>query len=114
MHHHFRNDHRVPRAGPGSGPRFYRGGPTGLWLTEWEAGQIGNAPACDLGFSASFASHTLTLNFKLGTTAPAMFYVSLTASMGTVNQLWSKAIPATVPPNPVTLRLGLIFLIWAR
>jgi len=43
-----------------------------------------------------------------------MFYVSLTASMGTVNQLWSKAIPATVPPNPVTLRLGLIFLIWAR
>jgi virginiamycin B lyase len=91
---------------PGQGPDFITAGPTDLSFTEWEAGEIGRAPACGLGFSASFASHTLTLNFQLGTSTPATWYGTLTTSTGKVTQLWSKAIPVTVPPASLTLTFG--------
>ena len=95
-----------PVPGPGLGPDFIAAGQSDLWFTDWEAGQIGRAPACGLGFSASFASHTLTMNFELGTSVAATWYGNMTTTTGTMTQLWSRVIPATVPPVPVTLTFG--------
>ena len=64
---------------------------------------IGRAPACGLGFSASFANTTLTMNFNLGTAAPATFDIVLRDSTGPFGEPVSKAIPAVVPPKAFTI-----------
>jgi len=81
-------------------------GPDGaLWFTEYYGNNIGRAPACGLGFSASFTNGTLTMNFDLGISTPATWYANVTSAAGT-KQLWSKPIPAVIPPTPLTLMFG--------
>ena len=78
-------------------------GPDGaLWFTEPGTGSIGRAPACALGLTASFAGSTLTVSFDLGIDTPATWFGGLQHA-DVVTPLWSKAIPAVVPPKPVTL-----------
>jgi hypothetical protein len=81
-------------------------GPDGaLWFTEPGANSIGRAPACALGLSASFASGTLTMSFDLGIDTPATWFGGLEYGADIVTPLWSRSIPAVVPPAPFTLTL---------
>jgi virginiamycin B lyase len=58
-------------------------GPDGaLWFTGNFSAEIGRAPDCGLGFSASFANSTLTMNFNLGIDTPATFNILLHSKAG--------------------------------
>ena len=82
-------------------------GPDGaLWFTAIIGFDIARAPACGLGLSASFANGTLTMNFSLGTATAATWYANLKTGAGGEKQLWSRAIPAVVPPASFTRTLG--------
>jgi virginiamycin B lyase len=83
-------------------PQGIAAGPDGaLWFTE--SRHIGRAPACGLGFSASFANSTLTMNFDLGIDIPATFSIGLRNAAGPIGTPFSRAIPATVPPRAFTM-----------
>ena len=78
-------------------------GPDGaLWFTGNFSAEIGRAPDCGLGFSASFANSTLTMNFNLGIDTPATFNILLHTKAG-AQEPYSKAIPAVAPPQAFTL-----------
>ena len=78
-------------------------GPDGaLWFTEL-ADYIGRAPACGLGFRASFANGTLTMNFDLGINTPANFSIHLRDASGPFAVPFSSAIPAVAPSQPITI-----------
>jgi hypothetical protein len=62
-----------------------------------------------LGLSASFANGTLTMNFNLGIDTPAIWFGNLSTSTGGGRQLWSKPIPAVVPPDSFTLTFAQYF-----
>ena len=92
---------------PASLPLGITAGPDGaLWFTESESNNIARAPACGLGLSASFANGTLTMNFNLGIDTPATWYATLHTGTGGVKRLWSKPIPAVVPPDSFTRTFG--------
>ena len=98
-------EYPVPTAD--SNPPGIAAGPDGaLWFTEFRTGKIGRAPACGLGFSASFANSTLTMNFHLGVDTPATFDIVLRDSTGPFAQPFSQAIPAVVPPQAFTMNWG--------
>ena len=79
-------------------------GPDGaLWFTTGRADSIARAPACALGFTASFASGTLTMNFNLGIDTPATFKIVLLNSSGPFAQPFTQTIPAVVPPQPFSM-----------
>jgi virginiamycin B lyase len=87
---------------PGTvGPNAITTGPDGaLWYGTYTLvgkSQIQRAPACALGFSASFSGDALTLNYNLGIDTPATFNVLLHTSAG-VSEPFSEEIPVTVPP----------------
>ena len=91
---------------PARNPGPIAAGPDGaLWFTDYFGNKIERAPACGLGFSASFADGTLTMNFNLGIATPATWYAQARTSAGD-KQLWSRSIPATVPPGSFTLTWG--------
>jgi hypothetical protein len=102
---------RVTTAGvlteyPARNPGPIAAGPDGaLWFTDYFGNKIERAPACGLGFSASFADGTLTMNFNLGIATPATWYAQAQTSAGD-KQLWSRSIHATVPPDAFTLTWG--------
>jgi streptogramin lyase len=78
-------------------------GPDGaLWFTGNFSAEIGRAPDCGLGFSASFANSTLTMNFNLGIDTPATFNILLHSKTG-AREPYSKAISAVAPPQAFTL-----------
>lgn len=88
-----------------NGGEFFTGGITAgpdgaLWVAG--SGKIARAPACGLGFSASFAAGTLTMNFNLGIDIPATFSIVLLNSTGSLGAPYSRAIPAVVPPKAFT------------
>jgi len=88
-----------------SDPYGIGAGPDGaLWFAEIAANQIGRVPACGLGFSASFADSTLTMTFDLGITTPATFNIFLRNSTDPVARLYSRAIPAVVPPQAFAMK----------
>ena len=88
-------------------PNMITAGPDGaLWFTAIIGFNVARAPACGLGFSASFANGTLTMNFSLGTSTAATWYANLRPSAGGGTQLWSTPIPAVVPPASFTRKLG--------
>jgi virginiamycin B lyase len=91
----------VPTAS--SNPFGITAGPDGaLWFTEGYGGdKIARAPACGLGFSATFTNDTLTMHFHLAIDTPATFSVLLHTPTG-VLKLFSQAIGATVPPKAFT------------
>jgi virginiamycin B lyase len=92
---------------PAPNPGAITTGPNGaLWFTNYYGNKIESAPACGLGFSASFAGSTLTMNFDLGTSIPATWYANLVTSTAGVKQLWSRPMPAIGTPTPVTLTFG--------
>jgi hypothetical protein len=68
-----------------------------------DRGSFGRVPACGLGFSASFASGTLTINFNLGLDRPSLFSIVLLNSSGPVGTLFSHGIPAVTPLKTFTL-----------
>ena len=76
-----------------------------VWLTEVDGDAIAHVPACGIGLRASYADTTLTLTFDVGTTSSATFTTDLMTNSGQ-KQVFSKTIPAIVPPQPSTLRLG--------
>jgi virginiamycin B lyase len=76
-------------------------GPHGLWFTGAEPSQIGHAPACGLGLSASFVNRTLSMNFDLGIDRPATWSVSAANKFGL-----ERPVPAVVPPRAFTLKWG--------
>jgi streptogramin lyase len=89
-----------------SQPYGIAAGPDGaLWFTEYNGNEVGRSPACGLGFSASFASTTLTMHFNLGIDTPATFNILLEDTTGT-QRPFSRAIPAVVPPQAFTLTWG--------
>jgi hypothetical protein len=86
-----------------STPDGITAGPDGaLWMVDEVTG-ITRAPACGLGFSASFAAGTLTMNFNLGVDTPATFNIILHNASGPFGEPFSKAIPAVVPPHAFTM-----------
>jgi streptogramin lyase len=82
--------------------RITAGPDGGLWYTG-NAPLIGRAPACGLGFSASFAGNALTMNFNLGIDTPATFSINLHDASGPFGQPFSRNIRAVVPPQPFTM-----------
>ena len=80
-------------------------GPDGnLWFTAYNdeydptpAAEIGRAPACALGFNASFASGTLTMNFDMGINTAASFDIHFHSSSG-VSMPYSRQISALAAP----------------
>jgi len=85
-------------------PAWITPGPDGaLWFTQQGGNKVSRAPACGLGFSASFAGSTLAMNFNLGTSTPATFDVVLINSTGPFAAPFSDAIPAIVPPTTFTM-----------
>jgi len=75
----------------------------GIWIVHPDAGKIGRAPACGLGFSTSFANNTLSLNFNLGTSIPATFRIILSDENGPFAEPFSQGIPAVAPPQSFTM-----------
>jgi virginiamycin B lyase len=93
-----------PLALPLSTPHGITAGPDGaLWFVDWFNSVIGKAPACGLGFNASFAAGTLTMNFNLGIDTPANFDIVLVNSTGPFEKPFSRAISAEVPPTAFTM-----------
>lgn len=93
-------EYAVPTAS--SQPDAIAVGPDGgLWFGEYNSGKIGRAPVCGLGFSASFAGGTLTMNFNLGITVPTTFNIFLHSSAGNV-KAFSQGIPPVMPPSSFT------------
>ena len=85
-------------------PQWITAGPDGaLWFTESDGNKIARAPACGLGFSASFANSTLTMNFVLGTSTPATFDIVLLDANGPFAVPFSRSIPAVVPPRAFSM-----------
>jgi hypothetical protein len=77
-------------------------GPDGyLWTVA--ANEILRTPACGLGFSASFSSGTLTMNYSLGINMPANFSIILKHGGVTFAMPFSQNIPAIVPPQAFTM-----------
>ena len=64
---------------------------------------MSHAPACGLGFSANFASGTLTMNFNLGINTPATFNIVLLDANGPFAHPFSQAIPAVAPPHAFSM-----------
>lgn len=91
-----------PVPGGASVWRITAGPDGGLWTTEEPPG-IGRAPACGLGFSASFNNDTLTMSFSLGINIPAAFHIHLRNTSGPIGQPFSKQISAVVPPQEFTM-----------
>jgi len=92
---------KFPISGSDLYPQSITAGPNGtLWLTE--SGFIGQAPACALGFSASFANSTLTMNFDLGIATPGTLDILIHTSTGVLTP-YSKTGPPVVPPLAFTL-----------
>jgi hypothetical protein len=91
------------KIGAADGGLISTGPDGGLWFTESNSGGIGRAPACALGFSASFANDTLTMNFDLGINVPASFGIALLDSSGPIGTPFIQSIPAVVPPQTFTL-----------
>jgi hypothetical protein len=56
-----------------------------------------------LGFSATFAGGTLSMNFNLGTSVPATFDIALLSGGVPTAQPFSRAIPAVVPPQAFSM-----------
>lgn len=84
-----------------------------MWFTDYASDTIGritttgvvteySAPACGLGFSASFAGSTLTLNYDLAIDKPATFEVLLIGVSGPIGSPVSKPAKAVVPPQVFT------------
>jgi hypothetical protein len=95
---------QYPAAPGDSGLGYITAGPDGaLWYTEEVGERIGRAPACGLGFSASFAHSALTMNFNLGIDVPATFSIHLINSNGSIAVPYSKGIPPVVPVQGFTL-----------
>src|SRR5580658_9255507 len=94
-----------PAPATGSGLALMTAGPDGaLWFTEWGGSKIGRNPACGLGFSATFANGTLTMDFNLGIDTPATFNILLRNPSGPIGVPFSKAIQPVVPPQAFTER----------
>lgn len=93
-----------PNPNPNSGDGFgiTNGSDGHLWFTNNNFNPIGRAPVCGLGFSASFSTSTLTMNFNLGIDTPATFDIRLHSSAG-VSQPFSKQVPAVTPTQAFTL-----------
>jgi streptogramin lyase len=91
------------------GPSGIAAGPDGaLWFGTYfinTPSQIQRAPACALGFSASFGGDALTMNFNLGIDTPATLNVFLHTPAG-VTKPYSHEIPATVPPRTFSVVLS--------
>ncbi len=89
---------------PGARPGYITAGPDGaLWLAE-NNGMV-RAPACALGFSASFASGTLTMNFDLGIDTPATFNIILRNPSGPVSEPVSTQVGPFAHPHAFALQL---------
>jgi streptogramin lyase len=87
-----------------SSPYGIAGGSDGALWSVANRGVIERAPACGLGFSASFASGTLTMNFDLGIDTSANLNIVLQKSDGTpIGEPFSKAISPQVPPQAFTM-----------
>jgi len=71
----------------------------GLWFVNENPGVIARAPACGLGLAASFANHTLTMDFALGTDRPAIWGISAGKGFSL-----RRPIRAISPPHPFTLK----------
>jgi hypothetical protein len=77
---------------------FITTGPDGqMWFTEDLNNTVGYAPACGIGLSLSLSGHTLTVNFDVGTPAPATLKAYLVNDDGT-RTLLTQAIPALSSP----------------
>jgi hypothetical protein len=68
-------EYAVPIAGGKYLMGIAAGADGNLWFTDFTANHIERAPACALGFSASFSGTTLTMNFNLGIDTPATFNI---------------------------------------
>jgi streptogramin lyase len=80
-----------------SGPSGIAVGADGdLWFIG--GNQIARLPACAIGLSASFANHTLTMNFNLGINRPAIWSVSAGKGFGL-----RRPIRAVTPPRAFRL-----------
>jgi hypothetical protein len=100
-------EYGVPSAARFGQPAAITAGLDGaLWFTAYYLSDIGRAPVCGLGLSASFANGTLTMSFNLGIDTAADWFASLHTSTGGVEQLWLAPIPAVVPPDSFTRMLG--------
>lgn len=86
----------------GNSPQNIAAASTGnLWFTE-ASGDMGQALACGLGFSASFAGGTLTMNFDLGINTQATFNVFLKDANGTIAEPISELVGPLSAPVPFT------------
>jgi streptogramin lyase len=89
---------------PSSTPHGITAGPDGaLWFVDWFNSLIDRAPACGLGFGASFAGGALTMNFNLGINTPAIFDIVLLNSKGPFAKPFSRSIQPRVPPKAFTM-----------
>ena len=92
-----------PIPSPSSVPNGITAGPDGaLWFTQLDGNTLGRAPACGLGFSATYSGAILTMNFELGIDTPATFNILLHKSGGTVRP-FSESISAVVPPKAFSM-----------
>jgi len=82
-----------------------RGSDGALWFAAsgYVTTVIGRAPACGLGFSASYANGALTMNFDLGIDTPSTFSIAVINSNGRMEVPFSEEIAPVVPPRPFTL-----------
>jgi virginiamycin B lyase len=70
----------------------------GLWLVENDAANIARATACGIGLSLSFANGTLTVNFDVGITTPALWRARVVTGTG-AKGLLKKTIQPRVRPR---------------
>jgi virginiamycin B lyase len=85
-------------------PNGITAGPDGaLWFVEYVGNVVVRAPACALGFSASYATGTLTMNYNLGIDTPATFNLILQGATGPIGEPFSMPIGLIVPPKSFTL-----------
>ncbi|MGO4883154.1 MAG: hypothetical protein ACLP59_20375 [Bryobacteraceae bacterium] len=83
-------------------PQNIASGPHGdLWFTEY-GNNIGRARDCGLGFSATLAGRTLTMNFDLGIDVAATLNVLLRDSSGPIGEPYSQAMGPVAPPQEFT------------
>ncbi len=82
-------------------PQDITAGPDGnMWWPQ--SGEFGHAPACGVGFSATYTAPTLTMNFDLGLNTSGIFRVLLKSS-GKTKVLFEKSGPPVVPPETFSL-----------
>ena len=98
----------VPTAA--SEPREIAAGPDGaLWFAEYAGNKIGRIPACGLGMTVFYltaaeafgGSAGLNFTFTLGTTTSAVWTTTLLQNGVPIEQPWSEAVRATVPPTDI-------------